>query len=85
MRRLKEWATAGGVKLLGACAGPAHLSDEPLQAVTSMDLRCRGGAEALEEEEEESNGNITATAKPKQTAKCPLDCECNVCFILTHD
>ncbi|XP_054892086.1 chondroadherin-like protein [Poeciliopsis prolifica] len=77
VRRLKEWATAGGVELLGACAGPAHLSDEPLQAVTSMDLRCRGGAEALEEQEGESDGNITATAKPKQTAKCPLDCECD--------
>ncbi|PWA33177.1 hypothetical protein CCH79_00013704 [Gambusia affinis] len=77
MRGLKEWVTAGGVKLLGACAGPAHLSDEPLQAVTSMDLRCRGGAEALEEGEEESHGNVTATAKPKQTAKCPLDCDCD--------
>ncbi|KAM4716414.1 chondroadherin-like protein [Anableps anableps] len=83
MRPLKEWATVGEVKLLGACAGPPHLSDEPLQAVTSLDLRCRSRAEALKEEEEEekeeqeSNGNITATAKPKQIAKCPLDCECD--------
>uniref|UniRef100_A0A3Q2GGU0 Chondroadherin-like protein n=1 Tax=Cyprinodon variegatus TaxID=28743 RepID=A0A3Q2GGU0_CYPVA len=82
MRPLKEWATAG-VKLLGACAGPPHLSDEPLQAVSPSDLRCRSRAEALEEEEEEkeeeeSNGNITTTAKPKQTVKCPHNCECDV-------
>ncbi|XP_061567201.1 chondroadherin-like protein [Cololabis saira] len=78
MRPLREWATAGGVKLLGACAGPAHLSDEPLQAVTSSDLRCRSRGEALEvEEEQEEKENITATAKPKQTARCPLNCQCD--------
>lgn len=87
IRPLKEWATVGGVKLLGACAGPPHLSDEPLQAVSSLDLRCRSSTEALEDEEEEekedrqSDGNITATVKTKQTVKCPLNCECDVCFI----
>uniref|UniRef100_A0A3Q3G8I9 Chondroadherin-like protein n=1 Tax=Kryptolebias marmoratus TaxID=37003 RepID=A0A3Q3G8I9_KRYMA len=70
MRPLKEWAAAGGVKLLGACVGPPHLSDEPLQAVTGPDLRCRSRDEALEEEEEENKGNGTVTAKPRQQVKC---------------
>ncbi|XP_021166499.2 chondroadherin-like protein isoform X1 [Fundulus heteroclitus] len=83
MRPLKRWATVGGAKLLGACAGPAHLSDEPLRTVTSSHLRCRSGADALKDEEEEegeeqeSDGDITATATPKQTVKCPLSCECD--------
>ena len=86
MRPLKGWATAGGAKLLGACAGPPHLSDEPLQAVTSLDLRCRSRGETLKEEEEEeekekekeSKKSVPATAKPKQTATCPINCECDV-------
>ncbi|MED6254712.1 hypothetical protein ATANTOWER_032030 [Ataeniobius toweri] len=79
MRPLKDWATIGGVRLLGACAGPPHFSDEPLQAVTSLDLRCRNNDEEDEEEEEEqkNNENTTATSKPKQTVKCPLNCECD--------
>ncbi|XP_041863766.1 chondroadherin-like protein isoform X2 [Melanotaenia boesemani] len=80
MRPLKEWATAGGVKLLGACAGPPHLDDEPLQAVTSLDLRCRSRGEILKEEdgkEQESKGSIPTTATPKQSVKCPLNCECD--------
>ncbi|XP_072225691.1 chondroadherin-like protein [Leuresthes tenuis] len=82
MRPLKGWATAGGAKLLGACAGPPHLSDEPLQAVTSLDLRCRSRGETLKEEEEEeeekeSKKSVPATAKPKQTATCPINCECD--------
>ncbi|XP_069557181.1 chondroadherin-like protein [Brachyistius frenatus] len=80
MRPLKDWARVGGVKLLGACAGPPHLSDEPLQAVAPLDLRCRSRGEALTEEDDESTGSVppTATAKPKQKAKCPLSCECDV-------
>ncbi|MEQ2210398.1 hypothetical protein XENOCAPTIV_012850, partial [Xenoophorus captivus] len=58
--------------------GPPHLSDEPLQGVTSLDLRCRNNDEEDEEEEEQKNNeNATATAKPKQTVKCPLNCECD--------
>nr|XP_054606698.1 chondroadherin-like protein [Nothobranchius furzeri] len=75
LRPLREWATAGHVKLMGACAGPPHLSDEPLQAVTSLDLRCRGRGEALEEED--SKGNITSTTKPRQTVRCPSNCDCD--------
>ncbi|XP_008298176.1 chondroadherin-like protein, partial [Stegastes partitus] len=88
MRPLKEWARAGGVELLGACAGPPHLSDEPLQAVAPLDLRCRNRAEAPKEEEEEkeeekedespTNAPSKPTAKPKQKVKCPVNCECNI-------
>lgn len=79
MRPLKKWATSGGVKLLGSCAGPPHLADEQLQAVASLDLRCRSRGEALEEEEEEEDkGNNTVTAKPRRPVKCPPNCECDV-------
>ncbi|XP_013868347.1 chondroadherin-like protein [Austrofundulus limnaeus] len=82
MRPLKEWATTGGVKLLGTCAGPPHLSDELLQEVTFLDLRCRSRGEALEEEEEQqeeeqNKRNSTATAKPRPPVKCPPNCECD--------
>uniref|UniRef100_A0A3P8SX61 Chondroadherin n=1 Tax=Amphiprion percula TaxID=161767 RepID=A0A3P8SX61_AMPPE len=82
MRPLKEWARVGGVKLLGSCAGPPHLSDELLQTVAPLDLRCHSRGETLkeEEEEDESTANTTPipTSKPKQKAKCPVNCECNV-------
>ena len=81
MRPLKQWARVGGVKLLGACAGPPHLSDEPLQTVAPLNLRCRSRAEMLTDEfEEESNstGSSPPTAKPKQNSKCPANCDCDV-------
>ncbi|XP_033501401.1 chondroadherin-like protein [Epinephelus lanceolatus] len=81
MRPLREWATVGGVKLLGACAGPPHLSDEPLQAVVPLDLRCRSRGEALHDEiekEDESTGSTPPTAKPKQKVKCPVNCDCDI-------
>lgn len=85
MRPLRVWASAGGVKLLGACAGPPHLSDEPLQAVAPLDLRCRSRGEALKDEFEgdndESTGSSTATVKPKQKVKCPVNCDCDVSII----
>lgn len=80
MRPLRRWARARGVALLGTCAGPPHLSDEPLQAVALLDLRCRSREEALKEEVEESTGSVTpaTTASPKQKIKCPVNCECDV-------
>ncbi|XP_059204637.1 chondroadherin-like protein [Centropristis striata] len=80
MRPLRQWARAGGVKLLGACAGPPHLSDEPLQAVAPLDLRCRSRGETLQDEFEENTGSTAPppTAKPKQKVKCPLDCDCDI-------
>lgn len=81
MRPLREWARVGGVKLLGACAGPPHLSDEPLQAVAPLDLRCRSRGETLKdvfEEDDESAGSTPPTAKPKQRVKCPVNCNCDV-------
>ncbi|XP_068193590.1 chondroadherin-like protein isoform X2 [Antennarius striatus] len=80
MRPLREWARVGGVKLLGVCAGPPHLSDEPLQAVAPMDLRCRSRGEMLVDELEKEDENTESpppTAKPKQKVKCPVNCECN--------
>ncbi|XP_060946550.1 chondroadherin-like protein [Limanda limanda] len=87
MRPLKQWARVGRVKLLGACAGPPHLSDEPLQTVASLNLRCRSRAEMLKDEfEEESNstGSSPPTAKPKQNAKCPANCDCDVSIESQH-
>ncbi|XP_022612751.1 chondroadherin-like protein [Seriola dumerili] len=81
MRPLREWASAGGVKLLGACVGPPHLSEEPLQAVAPLDLRCRGRGETLKDEFEEDNdstGSPPPTAKPKQRVKCPVNCDCDI-------
>ncbi|XP_040918899.1 chondroadherin-like protein [Toxotes jaculatrix] len=81
MRPLREWTRAGSVKLLGACAGPPHLSDELLQAVAPLDLRCRSRGEMLKdefEEDSESTGSSPPTAKPTQKVKCPVNCDCDV-------
>ncbi|XP_030591715.1 chondroadherin-like protein [Archocentrus centrarchus] len=83
MQPLRQWVGVSGVKLLGACSGPPHLSDEPLQAVAPLDLRCRSreGSPVVEEEDEDEDGRVpptvTVTAKPKQKAKCPANCECD--------
>lgn len=84
MRPLREWASVRSVKLLGACAGPPHLSDEPLRAVAPLDLRCSRWGETLTDEfekEEESAESSPPTAKPKQRAKCPVNCDCDVSII----
>ncbi|KAM3599025.1 uncharacterized protein V6R79_025760 [Siganus canaliculatus] len=82
MRPLKKWASASGVKLLGACAGPAHLSDEPIKDVASLDLRCRSRGEAsqdeLEEDDNTTGSTTPPTVKPKQNIKCPFNCECDI-------
>ncbi|XP_054464249.1 chondroadherin-like protein [Anoplopoma fimbria] len=82
MRPLREWAGVGGVKLLGTCTGPPHLSDEPLQAVVPLDLRCRSRGEMLKDEfekdDEEDTGSLPPTAKPKQKVKCPDNCDCDI-------
>ncbi|XP_068575168.1 chondroadherin-like protein [Cebidichthys violaceus] len=81
MRPLRVWAGVGGVKLLGACAGPPHLSDEPLQAVAPLDLRCRSRGETLKDEfekDDESTGSLPPTDKPKQKVKCPVNCDCEI-------
>ncbi|CAJ1075848.1 chondroadherin-like protein [Xyrichtys novacula] len=80
LRPLREWANVKKVKLLGACAGPPHLSDEPLQAVDPQDLRCRSRGEMLQDEleREESTGDTSPTAKPKPKVKCPLHCDCDI-------
>lgn len=81
MRPLREWARVGSVKLLGACAGPPHLSDELLHAVAPLDLRCSSRGETLKDEFEEDNvttGTPPPTVKPKQKVKCPVHCDCDV-------
>ncbi|XP_068434439.1 chondroadherin-like protein [Clinocottus analis] len=81
MRPLRVWAGKGGVKLLGACAGPPNLSDEPLQDVVPLDLRCRSRGETLEDEfekEDETTGSPLPTDKPKQKVKCPVNCGCDI-------
>ncbi|XP_036945628.1 chondroadherin-like protein [Acanthopagrus latus] len=81
IRPLRQWASAGGVKLLGACVGPPHLSGEPLQAVAPLDLRCRSRGEELKDEfdkDDESAGSAPPTAKPKPKVKCPVNCDCDI-------
>ncbi|KAM4635620.1 chondroadherin-like protein [Polymixia lowei] len=81
MRPLKQWAKQGRVKLVGACAGPPHLSDEPLEAVGPLELRCRSREETLKEEfeeREEKRESALPTAKPETKAKCPDNCDCDV-------
>ncbi|XP_037113275.1 chondroadherin-like protein [Syngnathus acus] len=80
MRPLKNWASVGGVKLMGTCAGPPHLSDEPLRAVAAADMRCRSRGDPLKDEFEEGvvTISIPPTVKPKQNVKCPLNCDCHI-------
>ncbi|XP_077590910.1 chondroadherin-like protein [Stigmatopora nigra] len=84
MRPLRNWASGPSVKLLGTCAGPPHLSDEPLQAVAAVDLRCRSRGDPLKDEFEEEVIAVSTpspekpTSKPKQNVKCPLNCDCQV-------
>ncbi|XP_061556914.1 chondroadherin-like protein [Phycodurus eques] len=80
MRPLKNWASVGGVKLLGTCAGPPHLSDEPLRDVAAMDMRCRRREDPLKDELEEEVTAVSSppTAKPKQKVKCPVNCDCHI-------
>uniref|UniRef100_UPI0037E98BBC chondroadherin-like protein n=1 Tax=Semicossyphus pulcher TaxID=241346 RepID=UPI0037E98BBC len=80
MRPLRQWASVRRVKLLGACAGPPHLSDEPLQAVDPQKLRCRSRGETLKDEferEDERSESALPTAKPKPKVKCPANCDCD--------
>lgn len=81
IRPLRKWAKVSGVRLLGACAGPAHLADEPLEAVALLNLRCRSRGEVLKddfEKADESAEEAPPTAKPKHKVKCPVNCHCNV-------
>lgn len=82
LRPLSEWAQVGKVKLLGVCAGPPHLSDEPLGAVEPADLRCRGREgltkEEQEEAEEASAQLLAPPPKPQKKVGCPDNCECEV-------
>ncbi|XP_035511381.1 chondroadherin-like protein [Morone saxatilis] len=81
MRPLREWASVRGVKLLGACVGPPHLSEEPLQAVAPLDMRCRSRGETLKDEfekDDESTGSTPPTTKPKLKVKCPVNCDCDI-------
>uniref|UniRef100_A0A3Q3W4G3 Chondroadherin-like b n=1 Tax=Mola mola TaxID=94237 RepID=A0A3Q3W4G3_MOLML len=81
MRPMTEWARVGGVRLVGACAGPPHLSDEPLQAIAPLDLRCNSRGETLKDEferDDESAKSSPPTAKPEQKVKCPVNCDCHI-------
>ena len=78
----------GGVRLVGACAGPPHLSDEPLQAMAPLDLRCNSKEETLKDEferDDESTKSSPRTAKPKQKVKCPVNCDCHVSILHGND
>ncbi|XP_019723799.1 chondroadherin-like protein [Hippocampus comes] len=80
MRSLRNWASVGGVKLLGTCAGPPHLSEEPLGAVAAVDMRCRSGGDPLKDDFEEEAIAVSSppTAKPKRNVRCPVNCDCHI-------
>ncbi|XP_049332160.1 chondroadherin-like protein [Astyanax mexicanus] len=74
---LRAWARKGGVRLMGDCAGPPHLSEEPLEAVLEKDLRCRRQNGGIKEEVEEEERLVVVTqAEPKKTENCPENCLC---------
>lgn len=84
MRSLREGAKVSGVKPLGVCAGPPHLSEEPVQAVALMDLRCHSRGEALKDEfkkDDERTESSLPTSKSKQV-KCPVNCHCDVSMLV---
>ena len=69
------------MKLLGACAGPPHLSGGPLGELGPQDLRCRSQQEMLKEEfeeQEERRVGVVTTATPVQRGPCPDGCDCRV-------
>ncbi|XP_066531787.1 chondroadherin-like protein [Hoplias malabaricus] len=71
---LRSWARDGGVKLQGKCAGPPHLSDEPIQAVPEKDLRCRRQGGEMKEEVEEKEEMVVITEMKRKD--CPENCLC---------
>ncbi|XP_072530595.1 chondroadherin-like protein [Salminus brasiliensis] len=74
---LRAWARAGGVRLLGNCAGPPHLSDEPLEGVLEQDLRCRRQNGGTKEEVEEEERTVFVTqVESKRMDNCPENCLC---------
>ncbi|KAM6957860.1 chondroadherin-like protein [Aplochiton taeniatus] len=82
LRPLKEWARRYRVKLLGACTGPPHLADEPLESAGPIELRCRTRLELINEEfelKEESRKEESPlpTVKPMEKVKCPANCDCD--------
>ncbi|KAK7939403.1 hypothetical protein WMY93_002729 [Mugilogobius chulae] len=78
LRPLRRWAQKNVVNLLGSCSGPGHLSDEPLQKIVFLDLRCRQGEILKEENEKEDTLSPTTTKTPQEKHKCPDNCDCNV-------
>ncbi|KAM3859604.1 chondroadherin-like b [Diretmus argenteus] len=79
LRPLREWALRGKVKLVGACAGPAHFSGENLEAIHPADLRCQSQEAMLKAEFEEAT-RVTPppTEGPENKVKCPANCACEV-------
>lgn len=79
MRPLREWAIRERVRLGGTCGGPAHLSDENLEVVQPVDLRCQSQEAMLRAELEEQRRLPTLpTTPPPDKVKCPANCECEV-------
>ncbi|CAL9693678.1 unnamed protein product [Knipowitschia caucasica] len=78
LRPLRQWAQRKAVKLVGSCTGPGHLSDEPLDKVTVLDLRCRRGEALNEETEKDEAPSPQPTNTTLEKVQCPENCDCNV-------
>uniref|UniRef100_A0A3Q3JKZ1 Chondroadherin-like protein n=2 Tax=Monopterus albus TaxID=43700 RepID=A0A3Q3JKZ1_MONAL len=77
MRPLREWAIRSKVKLIGTCGGPAHLSEENLEAVHPAELRCQSQEAMLKAKFEEATRIMPPpTEGPQSKAKCPANCIC---------
>ncbi|TRY77535.1 hypothetical protein DNTS_028247 [Danionella cerebrum] len=76
LRPLREWAIQERVRLGGACAGPAHMSGEILEAVIPGDLRCLSQEAMRRAELEEQRMATLPTSPPPDKVKCPANCQC---------
>ncbi|XP_076008334.1 chondroadherin-like b [Genypterus blacodes] len=77
LRPLREWGLRSKVKLLGSCGGPAHFSEENLEAIHPQDLRCQSQDAMLKAEFEEANrARPPPTQEPENKVKCPANCVC---------
>lgn len=85
LRPLREWAIRERIRLIGACGGPPHLSEESLEAVQPADLRCQSQEAMLKAElEEQRRLPALPTTPPPDKVKCPANCVCEVSKNYNH-
>ncbi|KAL4658057.1 chondroadherin-like protein isoform X2 [Arapaima gigas] len=76
LRPLREWAYRSHVRLVGTCAGPAHLSGESLDGLHPPELRCQSQEAMLKAELEELSRAMPPPTPQPSEVKCPANCHC---------